>query len=155
MRRASRGRLVVPMSCSDVEGKDGFAEAVALVPLSCKACCELCVLGCVEDAVGGLGLAAPLAVVGGVDMPFGISAAAGEAIVRIWGSGGCERRWSLRCGLRSDLRASESLGAWLANSEVTCESRDKEGLWNDCWKVLFIKCRRHIPYVVSYPCLLR
>lgn len=37
---------------------------------------------CVEDAVGGLGFSALVAVVGGVEMPFGRSfAAAGEAMV--------------------------------------------------------------------------
>lgn len=40
------------------------------------------VFGCVDDAVGGLALAPPDAVVGGVDMPFGASAA-GEAMVVI------------------------------------------------------------------------
>jgi hypothetical protein len=39
------------------------------------------VLGWVEEAVGGDGFGAPDAVVGGVDIPFGRSAAAGEAMV--------------------------------------------------------------------------
>lgn len=82
MRRASRGRFVVPLSCSEVEGNDALIEAV-VVPLSWVACCEFCVLGTVEDAVGGLGFGAPVAVAGGVDMPFCISAAAaGEAMLR-------------------------------------------------------------------------
>jgi hypothetical protein len=38
------------------------------------------VFGCVEDAVAGLGFCPPEAVVGGVEMPFVSSAAAGDAI---------------------------------------------------------------------------
>lgn len=38
-----------------------------------------CVLGWVEDCVGGVAFA--FAVVGGVDMPFGMLSAVGEAMV--------------------------------------------------------------------------
>lgn len=76
MRRASRGRLEVPLSCSDVDGNDALMGAGA-VPFVCAGC-EVCVLGCVEEAVGGLGLGAPVAVVGGVESMF---SPPGEAIV--------------------------------------------------------------------------
>lgn len=62
MRRASRGRLEVPVSWSEVDGNAPFVS---------------CVLGCVVwdcgwgcEAVGGLGLGALEAVAGGVEMPF-------------------------------------------------------------------------------------
>jgi hypothetical protein len=78
MRRASRGRFEVPVSCIDVEGNEEDAEAapmVAEVPL------ESCVLGCVEDCVGGLGLGALDAVAGGVEMPFWRVSATGDAMM--------------------------------------------------------------------------
>jgi hypothetical protein len=82
MRRASRGRLEVPGSVREVEGKDALAEdaaRVAEVPL------ESWVFGCVEDWVGGLGLGALEAVVaGGVEMPLARVSAAGDAML-----GGC------------------------------------------------------------------
>jgi len=61
--------------------------AVALVPFSC---CEGCVLGCVEGAVGGLWFGAPdaEAVVGGVEMPFAMFSAAGEAMFALADGGG-------------------------------------------------------------------
>jgi hypothetical protein len=80
MRRASRGRLEVPGSVREVEGKEDDAEAarVAEVPL------ESWVFGCVEDWVGGLGFGALEAVVaGGVDMPFARVSAAGDAMVGV------------------------------------------------------------------------
>ena len=80
MRRASRGRLDAPVSCSEVCGKDIVAEDVPL---------ESCVFGW----VGGLGLGALEAfVAGGVEMPFWrASAAMGDAMV-----GSCGE-WA-RCG---------------------------------------------------------
>lgn len=81
IRRASRGRLLAPLSCNDVAGKDALMLAVAELPLSS---CD-CVFGCVEDCVGGLGFGG-FAVAGGVEMPFGICSAAGEAMM-----GGCGR----------------------------------------------------------------
>lgn len=88
-------------------------EVAAVVPLSWEACCEFCVLSCVEDAVGGLGFGAPVAVVGGVDMPFGMLSAAGEAILgcslkgrRGWLVGVFDVREQLQA--RSDLRARKS-----------------------------------------------
>lgn len=55
---------------------------VPFKPWDCDRPCDwVCVFGCVEEAVGGLGLAPPVAVVGGVEMPFCRSAAAGEAMV--------------------------------------------------------------------------
>lgn len=100
MRRASRGRLLVPLSWRDVGGNAAFmlvvAEAVvvvvvvgplfagALLPLDgCDGCCEA---GC--GCVGGLSVGA-LFVAGGVEMPFGMFSAAGDAIV----CGGTEARW--------------------------------------------------------------
>jgi ferredoxin len=65
MRRASRGRFEVPVSCRDVEGNGALMGAGA-VPLVCAGC-EVCVLACVEEAVGGLGFGAPVAVAGGVE----------------------------------------------------------------------------------------
>lgn len=81
---ASRGLFDSPVSCSDVDGKEGFIGAGALVPFTC---CEFCVFGCVVDAVGGLGFGAPEAdaVVGGVEIPFGMFSAAGEAIFALAG----------------------------------------------------------------------
>ena len=103
MRRASRGRLERPVSWSEVEGNAGFMGAAVLVPFGC---CEVWVLGWVEGAVGGLWLGAPEAdaVVGGVEMPFAMFSAAGEAMVacatgsrlRNEGSGGQLR--GARCG---------------------------------------------------------
>jgi hypothetical protein len=84
MRRASRGRLEAPVSVREVEGKEEDADAarVAEVPL------ESCVLGCVEDCVGGLGLGAlETFVAGGVEMPFWRVSATGDAMV-----GGCGAR---------------------------------------------------------------
>lgn len=72
MRRASRGRLDVPASCRDELGKGALMGAGAgpvLMPLGCAGC-EVCVLGCVEEPVGGLGFGAPVAVVGGVESIF-------------------------------------------------------------------------------------
>lgn len=101
MRRASRGRLLVPASWRDVGGKEGFAGAATVdvvdvkVPFTCDA---FCVLGCVEDAVGGLALLALPAVVGGVEMPFVSGSAAGEAMLEgrrrgmIWVLEGSSRR---------------------------------------------------------------
>ena len=92
MRRASRGRLLVPGSWSEVGGNAAFmvvvAEAVvavvvgllfagALLPLDCcDGCCCEAGWGC----VGGLSVGA-LFVAGGVEMPFCMFSAAGEAIV--------------------------------------------------------------------------
>jgi hypothetical protein len=77
MRRASRGRLEFPLSWSEVAGWEGWMGA-AVCPL--ERGCE-CGLGCAEEAVGGLGFGAPEAVAGGVEMPFGRSAWAGEAML--------------------------------------------------------------------------
>lgn len=78
MRRASRGRLVAPVSCSEVVGKDALSVAGCEAPFTC----DVWVLGCVDDCVGGLGLGALDAVAGGVEMPFGmLSAAAGDAML--------------------------------------------------------------------------
>lgn len=79
MRRASRGRLLAPLSCSEVDGKaalmlpGGFDGA----PLDgCDGCDAAC--GC----VGGLRVGA-FAVAGGVEMPFGTFSAAGEAMLPV------------------------------------------------------------------------
>lgn len=76
MRRASRGRLDVPVSWREVGGKDVLIAVGA--PLeSWEALCWL------VGWVGGLGFVA-LAVAGGVDMPLASVSAAGEAIVDAW-----------------------------------------------------------------------
>jgi hypothetical protein len=83
MVRASWGRLLRPSSWSEVSGWEGGACAAGCVPFRVwdwDAGCD-CVLACVEEAVGGLLFWPPEAVVGGVDMPFGSSAGAGEAML--------------------------------------------------------------------------
>lgn len=81
MRRASRGRLAVPGSVSEVGGCEGFTCVWTVWPFErcggCEGCDADCVLGCVEDGL----LVAPGAVVGGVDMPLGMSPPAGDAMV--------------------------------------------------------------------------
>ena len=78
MSRASRGLLELPPSCKEVAGWEGIMGCT-VCPLESACDCEL---GWVEDAVGGDGFAAPEAVVGGVEIPFVISACAGEAMLR-------------------------------------------------------------------------
>lgn len=78
MRRASRGLLDVPVSWRDVEGNDALIGAGAL-PFVCAGW-VFCVLGCVEEAVGGLGFGAPVAVVGGVESMF---SPPGEAMMAV------------------------------------------------------------------------
>lgn len=68
---------MLPVSWVETEGKDAAAEAVCDEPFSWL----FWVLGCVADCVGGLGFAALDAVAGGVDMPFGIVSAAGDAML--------------------------------------------------------------------------
>lgn len=82
IRRASRGRLLLPESWSEVDGKDALM-AVGAVPFV-WAGCEVWVLGWVEDAVGGLGFGAPVAVAGGVESMF---SPPGEAMVGGEGEG--------------------------------------------------------------------
>jgi hypothetical protein len=117
MRRASRGRLVRPVSCNDVEGKEGFIGAAAVdVPFGCD-CCEGC--DCVLGAVGGLAFGAPEAeaVVGGVEMPFGMFSAAGEAMAAV---AQCVRSGKVRGrGSRSSrARARTRMPEVLAHSHV-------------------------------------
>ena len=81
MRRASRGRLLVPGSERDVGGKAGFMGAVVDVPLDWGCGCAV---GCEGCCVGGLSVGA-FAVAGGVEMPFCMGSAAGDAmIVVLW-----------------------------------------------------------------------
>ena len=80
MRRASRGRLLVPGSERDVGGKAGFIGAVLGTPLDCCDGCAVGCEGCGWDWVGGLSVGA-LAVAGGVEMPFCMGSAAGDAMV--------------------------------------------------------------------------
>lgn len=68
-----------------------LAAGGALLPLGRGCDADDCVLGCVEDWVGGVAFA--FAVVGGVDMPFGMLSAVGEAIVAVGRNGR-----ALRCG---------------------------------------------------------
>jgi hypothetical protein len=81
MSRASRGRLEVPGSLSEVAGCAGLDWVWIVWPFercgSWEGCDAVCVLGCVEDGL----FVAPGAVVGGVDMPLGRSPAAGDAMV--------------------------------------------------------------------------
>lgn len=81
IRRASRGRLEVPASWSEVLGNEAVAAAVVLVAL------ESCVLGWVDVCVGGLGLGALEPVAGGVEMPFWSVSAMGDAMVGYEGCG--------------------------------------------------------------------
>lgn len=99
MRRASRGRLEVPGSRSEVEGKGGFmlvvvgvfvlaaaaAAAAVVVAVAVEVPFVSCeaggwVVGCWVDCEGGLGCGA-VVVAGGVEMPFCIGSAVGEAMV--------------------------------------------------------------------------
>jgi hypothetical protein len=92
MRRASRGRFEVPGSERDVPGKAGFmAAAVVVVVLEFVppfvwdcCCCDGCCCWGWEGGgcwVGGLSVGA-FAVAGGVEMPFCMFSAAGDAMVK-------------------------------------------------------------------------
>ena len=81
--------MLVPGSFRDVDGKEA-PMAVGAVPLGCAGC-EVWVLGWVEDAVGGLGFGAPVAVVGGVESMF---SPPGEAMAGGFEVGWCACLWS-------------------------------------------------------------
>lgn len=80
MRRASRGRLLVPGSEREFGGKAGFMGAAVDMPLDC---CDGCAVGCEGCCVGGLSVGA-FAVAGGVEMPFCMVSAAGDAMMCCW-----------------------------------------------------------------------
>jgi hypothetical protein len=92
--------------------------AAALVPLSC---CEFCVFGCVVD---GLGFGAPEAdaVVGGVEIPFCIFSAAGEAMLALAGDVAClsGEVQSLFFHLRGASNASGGPPSFLALEGLVC-----------------------------------
>ena len=78
IRRASRGRLELPLSWREVRGKAASGGAGAGAPLvGCEGC-----EGC-WDCVGGLNVGA-FVVAGGVEMPLAIISAAGDAMVAVW-----------------------------------------------------------------------
>lgn len=79
MRRASRGRLLVPLSWSELDGKAAFMLAAGFADAPLDAC-DGCDAG--GGCVGGLSVGA-FAVAGGVEMPLGTFSAAGEAIVPV------------------------------------------------------------------------
>lgn len=79
IRRASRGRLLVPLSWREVDGKAAFMLVVGFVGAPLDGC-DGCDAGC--GCVGGLSVGA-FAVAGGVEIPLGTFSATGEAMLLV------------------------------------------------------------------------